>query len=78
MPISPMPTTETPMTVPLLKATRRAPLSPSIALTVVRVLARTAMLIPMKPASAEPTAPARYAIAVDGKSGSSSIRPNTS
>ena len=56
-PIRPMPTTDMPMTAPLLKATRRAGLSPCIAFTVVRVLARTAMLMPMNPARAEPIAP---------------------
>ena len=40
--------------------------TPSMALTVVRVLALIAMLMPMNPASAEPTAPATYAIAVEG------------
>ena len=54
-----MPTTVSPMTAPLLKARRRAGLSPICALTVVRVLARTAMLMPMYPASAEPMAPIR-------------------
>ena len=66
MPIRPIPTTDTPITVPLLKAIRRAGLRPTMAFTVVRVLARTAMLIPMNPASAELRAPTTYAIAVDG------------
>ena len=59
MPSSPMATTETPMTVPLLKATRRAGFSPCCALTTVREFALMAMLIPMKPARAEPMAPTR-------------------
>ena len=62
-----MPTTDMPITVPLLKATRNAGFSPCIALTAVRVLARTAMLMPMKPASPEPIAPMRYDSAVEGK-----------
>ena len=55
-----------PITVPLLKATRSAGFSPFIAFTVVRELALTAMFMPMKPARAEPSAPARYAMAVEG------------
>ena len=47
MPISPMPTTDMPITEPLLKATLSAGLRPIIAFTVVRVLALTAMLMPM-------------------------------
>ena len=66
MPISPMPTTLTPMTVPELNAIRSAEFSPVWACTVVRVFARTAMLMPMNPASPEPTAPTRYEIAVPG------------
>ena len=65
-PISPIPTTLTPMTVPELKASLRAGLRPCCAWTVVRVLARTAMLMPMYPARPDPIAPTRYEIAVAG------------
>ena len=61
-----MPTTLTPMTVPELKAILSAGLSPCWACTVVLVLARTAMLMPMNPASPDPIAPTRYEIAVPG------------
>ena len=67
MPMSPIPTTETPITVPLLKATRSAALRPVCALTAVLVFALTAMLMPRNPVRAEPTAPTRYAIAVEGR-----------
>ena len=79
-PSKPMPTTDSPMTAPLLNASRNAGFSPSCAFTVVRVFARTAMLIPMYPASAEPMAPIRYAMAVDGmpRLSSRSILPSMS
>ena len=47
MPIMLMPTTVIPITAPLLKATRRPGLRPLMAALAVRVLARTAMFIPM-------------------------------
>ena len=73
-----MPTTEMPITAPLLKATRSAGFRPCIAFTVVRVLARTAMLIPTNPASADPNAPTMYAMAVDGISRSVPVLSRTS
>ena len=66
IPRSPSPTTETPITAPLLKDTLRAAFKPVIALTVVLVFALTAMYIPINPARAEPIAPPRYANAVEG------------
>ena len=56
-PNRPMPTTVTPITVPLEKATRRAGFNPVMAAAAVRTLARTAMFIPMKPALAEQMVP---------------------
>ena len=58
-PMIPIPTTVRPMTAPLLNATRSAGLSPDSAAVAVRVFPRTAMFMPMYPASAEPIAPAR-------------------
>ena len=65
-PNSANPTTDSPITAPLLKATRKAGFNPSIACTVVRVFALTAIVIPINPASADPIAPTKYAIAVPG------------
>ena len=78
MPIRPMLTTETPMTAPLLNATLRAAFKPCWAFTTVRELARMAMLMPMKPASPDPMAPTRYAMAVAGRVWRSPIRPSRS
>ena len=58
-PSRPIPTTVAPITAPLEKAIRRAGLRPCIAAAAVRTLARTATLMPMKPAVAEHMAPAR-------------------
>ena len=52
-----IPTTVVPITAPLLKATRSPGLRPLIAALAVRVLARTAMLMPMYPVPAEQIAP---------------------
>ena len=65
-PRSPMPTTVSPITVPLEKATRNAGFSPLMAAAAVRTFALTATFIPTKPAIAEQTVPARYEIAVLG------------
>ena len=46
IPIMPIPTTVSPITVPLLNATRRPGLSPTMDAAAVLVLALTAMLIP--------------------------------
>ena len=46
MPIRPNPTTVIPITVPELKAVRRAGLIPFWALAAVRTLARTAIIMP--------------------------------
>ena len=54
-----MPTTVIPITEPLENATRSAGFRPLIAAAAVRVLARTATNIPMKPAEAEHRVPAR-------------------
>ena len=65
-PSRPMPTTVTPITVPLENATRRAGFSPRIAAAAVRMLARTATFIPTNPARPEQMVPARYEMAVAG------------
>ena len=65
-PSRPIDTTAMPMTAPLLNATLSAEFRLVCAFTTVRELARTAMFMPMNPASADPTAPIRYAMAVDG------------
>ena len=54
-----MPTTVMPMTAPLENATRRAGLSPRMAVAAVRPLARTATLMPTKPAAAEQRVPTK-------------------
>ena len=77
-PISPMPTTLTPMTAPELKAILSAAFNPRCACTVVRVFARTAMLMPMNPARPEPIAPTRYEMAVPGIAFDSPTLPRTS
>ena len=59
IPSRPSPTTVMPMTVPELKAVRRAGLRPVWARAAVRTLARTAMAIPRYPAPAESAAPIR-------------------
>ena len=53
------PTTVMPMTAPEEKATRSAGLRPARAFAVVRTFARTAIVMPTKPAPAEAAAPAR-------------------
>ena len=54
-----MPTTVIPITAPLLNATLNAWFNPLAAAVAVRVLPLTAMDMPINPASAEPTAPAK-------------------
>ena len=56
-PNMPIPTTDTPITPPLEKATRSALLRPVRAAAAVRIFDLTAMRIPMKPVSAEAKAP---------------------
>ena len=54
-----MPTTVTPITVPLEKGTRSAGLRPRMPAAAVRTLARTATFMPMKPAVPEQMVPTR-------------------
>ena len=63
-PSRPMLTTLMPITLPLRKATRSPASSDFMAAAVVRVLARVAMLMPMKPVSALVNAPMRKHSAV--------------
>ena len=65
-PSRPMPTTVTPITVPLEKAIRNAGFNPRIAAAAVRMLARTATFIPTNPARPEQIVPTRYEMAVAG------------
>ena len=76
-PRMPMPTTVMPITPPLEKATRSALFRLVRAAAAVRMLALTAMRMPMNPASADDIAPTRYAYATDG-SCSSRARPSAS
>ena len=62
-PSRPRPTTRIPVTVPPLKATERAGFMPDLAASAVRTFERTATFIPMKPVSAERTAPIMKPIA---------------
>ena len=58
-PRRPIPTTVTPITVPLEKAIRKAGFRPWIAAVAVLTFARTATLMPTNPATAEQIVPAR-------------------
>ena len=69
---SPSPTTVMPMTVPDENATRRPAFSDSLAPWAVRALARVAIDMPMKPASAEKKPPVMNA---NGTNGDSSLSP---
>ena len=62
-PSRPRPTTRMPVTVPPLKATESAGFMPDLAASAVRTFERTATFIPMKPVSAESTAPIMNPIA---------------
>ena len=65
-PISPIPTTVSPITLPEENATLKAGFRPCMADAAVLTFALTAMFIPINPATAEQIAPATYEIAVPG------------
>ena len=62
----PVPTTLMPITPPEEKATRSAGFNPLIAAAAVRMLACTAIRIPIIPVRPEENAPTKYAIEVSG------------
>ena len=59
MPSAPRPTTHRPSTAPPEKATFSAEAMPSFAFCAVRTLARVALIMPLKPAATENSAPSR-------------------